>query len=437
MLVVIILLGLRLLLVIYSLSIIFAIITSCSLVLLGQVVPSSIDLKPKHCKLLLLMFRLKCNYSTWRGGFWNASTPNTVRVVHRFLTGSSINRTDLGTLVLLRHGQSEWNAVPTFTGWCDAKLTVRGIEEAIEAGLLLRSRGFQKFDAAFTSNLDRASRTCQLALEAAGCASSTPMIKSASLNERHYGCLQGRRKNDIELLAEYGKEHLTKWRREFRAAPPPMDENHEYYELPPAPLTESLEDCQKRVLRYWSDEILPTLQPGKTILIAAHSNTLRALVAHLDDVPEDQISNLHIPNSVPCIYRFNEDGTSVLPKLENSAGATRGHWLFSLENQARLRSKIGGTGSFLQSVFDAWDTNGDGVLSLEEIETGLRQIMGGEDIAITFVAAKILEEIDMDGTSSLSSEEFQKYATGVYQRYMPGFMDSASTGSLSSVTISQ
>lgn len=307
----------------------------------------------------------------------------------------------------------------------------------MEAGDLLRSRGFNHFDVAFTSNLDRASRTCQLTLEAAGCVESTPMIKSFFLNERHYGCLQGRKKNDVELVKEFGKDQLTKWRREFRAAPPPMTEDHEYYEPPPAPLTESLEDCQKRVLQYWKEEIVPTVQPGKTILITAHSNTIRALVAHLDEVPEDQISNLHIPNSVPCVYRFSQDGTSSLPQLTNAAGGTRGHWLFSLENQERLRSKIGGTGSFLQSIFDAWDTNGDGVLSLEEIEIGLRQIMGGEDIAISFIAAKILEEIDMDGSAYLEPEEFQKYAIGVLQHYMPGFMEDATGNAIESSSQSE
>jgi Ca2+-binding EF-hand superfamily protein len=106
--------------------------------------------------------------------------------------------------------------------------------------------------------------------------------------------------------------------------------------------------------------------------------------------------------------------------LENAAGGTRGHWLFSYENQERLRNKIGVTSSFIQSIFDAWDLNGDGVLSLEEIQTGLRQIMGGEDIVISFVAAKILEEIDKDGSATLSPSEFGEFAATVYEKYAPG-----------------
>ena len=155
------------------------------------------------------------------------------------------------------------------------------------------------------------------------------------------------------------------------------------------------------------------------------SSSVRALVAHLDEVPEEQVPNLRIPNSVPCVYQFNKEGVPVLPKLENAAGGTRGHWMFSVENQERLRSKIGGTDAFVHSIFDAWDTNGDGVLTLEELQTGLRQIMGGEDLAINFVAAKILEEIDRDGSATLDPGEFRKYALTAYHKYLPGFMEKA------------
>ncbi|CAB9517591.1 3-bisphosphoglycerate-dependent phosphoglycerate mutase [Seminavis robusta] len=350
-----------------------------------------------------------------------------VRTVEQTRLFSS-NAEDSGTatVVLLRHGQSTFNSLPTFTGWCDPPLTPRGVEEAMEAGALLKQRGFRQFDVAFTSTLSRAIKTLDLTLEEAGCLSSTPVEKAHQLNERHYGALQGKRKDDPELMEKYGKELVMHWRRDFKALPPPMDETHEYYEPPPAPLTESLEQCQHRVLEYWKEAIVPVLQPEKKILLVAHSNTIRALVAHLDKVPEEQVPNIHIPNSVPCVYRFcGERGTPVSTRLENAAGGTHGHWLFSYQNQERLRSKVGGTGVFLQSVFDAWDTNGDGVLSLQEIEAGLRQIMGGEDIAVSFIAAKILEEIDMDGSATLSPEEFREFGSSVYQKYMPGFMDSA------------
>lgn len=329
------------------------------------------------------------------------------------------------TVVLLRHGQSTWNATPTFTGWANPPLTEKGAKEAVEAGGLLRERGYQHFDLAFTSSLDRAIETCDLALEAAGCQDSTHVVKAHQLNERHYGALQGKLKNCPDLEREHGKENLIQWRRHFKATPPPMDPSHEHYQPPPAPLTESLQDCQDRVMNYWNETIVPALEPGKNILIAAHSNTIRALVAHLDEVPEPQVPNIRIPNSVPCVYRFCEDGTPVLPKLQNMAGGTRGHWLFSAENQDRLREEIGGTGSFVQSIFDAWDTNGDGVLSLEEIQAGLRQVRRGEknNLAMNFIAGKILQEIDADGSTTLASEEFQEFAVGVYEKYLPGFMD--------------
>lgn len=169
--------------------------------------------------------------------------------------------------------------------------------------------------------------------------------------------------------------------------------------------------------------MVPVLKPEKTILLVAHSNTIRALVSHLDQVPEDQIPNIHIPNGVPCVYQFSKDGATVLPRLENDFGGTRGHWLFSVENQRRLRNKIGGTSSFFQSIFDAWDVNGDGVLTREEIVTGLRQLMGGDDIAVRFIAAKLLERIDMEGSATLDPQQFYHFAAAVYRKnYLPGFM---------------
>lgn len=204
-------------------------------------------------------------------------------------------KTDVATVVLLRHGQSTWNAIPTFTGWCNPPLTPRGVGEAIEAGELLKTRGYNHFDVAFTSTLDRAIQTCELALDGAGCRSSTTVVKAFQLNERHYGALQGKRKDDPDLEMMYGKDQLKHWRRDFRAIPPAMDETHDHHMQPPAPLTESLAQCQERVLHYWNESIVPTLEPEKTVLIAAHSNTIRALVAHLDAVPEDQVPNIHIP----------------------------------------------------------------------------------------------------------------------------------------------
>ena len=139
-----------------------------------------------------------------------------------------------GSLVLLRHGQSLWNKIPTFTGWCDVPLTPRGVKQAHEAGKLLNKRGF-KFDVAFTSQLQRAIETCEEVLKEAD--PDVTIQKAWQLNERHYGALQGRAKRDPELFKKYGEANLTAWRREFHATPPPMDSSHPYFQPPPAPVT--------------------------------------------------------------------------------------------------------------------------------------------------------------------------------------------------------
>jgi 2,3-bisphosphoglycerate-dependent phosphoglycerate mutase len=138
------------------------------------------------------------------------------------------------TLVLLRHGQSTWNKIPTFTGWCDVALTPEGESEAKEAGELLRDRGY-RFDIAFTSELQRARQTCYMALEGLG--GSLPVVEAWQLNERHYGALQGRAKDDPALFADFGEDQLSSWRRDFDSTPPPMLPNHPYFQDPPAPVT--------------------------------------------------------------------------------------------------------------------------------------------------------------------------------------------------------
>lgn len=326
----------------------------------------------------------------------------------------------LATLVILRHGQSTWNATPTFTGWCDAPLTERGLSEAKSSGELLWERGLANFDVAYTSTLSRAIVTCELALKHSP---STPVEKAWQLNERHYGALQGHLKDDPEIEATHGLENLTAWRRDFSAAPPAMDEDHPHYAEPPAPRTESLEDCQRRVLGYWNETILPSLRPNSSALLVAHSNTLRGLVSYLDKVPVEKVPHIHIPNSVPCLYKIDPaSGEVVSPLLDSAAGGSRGQWIFSSENHERLRGKIGGSGSFSRSIFDAWDLNGDGELDRREIEIGLKDLMGGEDIAASALAGKILEEIDQDDSQTLDWEEFEMHALDACRKFMPGLM---------------
>lgn len=174
---------------------------------------------------------------------WNSilsrSAKTRCRIRKRFSQSSESANGNIASVVFLRHGQSLWNKIPTFSGWCDVPLTEHGIEQAKEAGTLLRERGFN-FDIAYTSQLQRAKITCETAIEATESEHAIPVIAAWQLNERHYGILQGRAKDDPVLIGDHGHDQITRWRREFYATPPPMDEGHPYYEPPPAPLTGKL-----------------------------------------------------------------------------------------------------------------------------------------------------------------------------------------------------
>ncbi|MGH8528970.1 MAG: 2,3-diphosphoglycerate-dependent phosphoglycerate mutase [Nevskiales bacterium] len=216
-------------------------------------------------------------------------------------------------LVLLRHGQSQWNLENRFTGWVDVDITEQGRVEGIEAGRLLRAEGLQ-FDLAFTSVLKRAIRTLWLTLDELD-QMWIPVERSWRLNERHYGDLQGLNKS--EMAQKFGDAQVTLWRRSFDVPPPPMDAknpNHprfdrRYGHLDPhlLPGTESLKLTLDRVLPYWDDRIVPEVRDGKTVLIVAHGNSLRALVKYLDNISDQDIVSLNIPTGVPLLYELGED----------------------------------------------------------------------------------------------------------------------------------
>jgi len=359
---------------------------------------------------------------------------NKYRLMNRFLSSCTkdpllrLSENDkIATLVLIRHGESIWNADPTFSGWCDPALTEKGRIEASETGKLLKSRGFTYFDRAYTSTLQRAFQTCDSVLNEASSgsfANNTKIEKAWQLNERHYGALQGLKKGCPELLEKYGAKQLESWRRGFHSSPPPMTKDHEYYLPPPAPLTESLSDCQDRVKKYWYDIILPSLVPKSKVLIAAHANTLRALVSYIDKVDLDKIPNIHIPNSIPCVYHIDKNGEVVSQVLDSAAGATRGHYMFSPENAARLKSKIGGTShSYIRAIFNSWDVNNDNVLSKQEVMDGLKAVRGTEDPTFAVMAAKIFEEVDVDGSETLDLEEFDELAVKAFQKFLPDMVE--------------
>jgi 2,3-bisphosphoglycerate-dependent phosphoglycerate mutase len=211
-------------------------------------------------------------------------------------------------LVLLRHGESDWNAENRFTGWVDVDLTQKGCDEARAAGVLLKQEGVH-FSSAFTSVLIRAIRTGWLALEQMHLA-WIPVSRSWRLNERHYGALQGLSKS--ETAAKFGEERVNAWRRSYDVAPPPLDRSAErwdprYADLSPAelPRAESLKDTMARVLPYWHESIAPVLKSGGTVLITGHGTALRGLVKHLDGVSDHDILDVNIPNGIPLIYELD------------------------------------------------------------------------------------------------------------------------------------
>ncbi len=216
-----------------------------------------------------------------------------------------------GKLVLLRHGQSIWNLENLFTGWIDVDLSAQGLEEAKESGRLLKAEGIA-FDLAFTSVLKRAIRTLWIALDEMDMM-WLPVERSWRLNERHYGALQGLDK--AQTVAKHGAEQVKIWRRSYDIPPPPLDASHpqhprfdrRYAVVPAAelPASESLKDTLARVLPFWSERIAPELVAGRNVLVAAHGNSLRAMVKMLDQMTDEAIVELNIPTGVPLVYELD------------------------------------------------------------------------------------------------------------------------------------
>ena len=214
------------------------------------------------------------------------------------------------TLVLLRHGQSQWNLENRFTGWWDSDLSDKGIAEARAAGRLLKARGFD-FDACFTSVQTRAIRTLHLVLHEMD-RLWLPVTKDWRLNERHYGGLTGLNKQ--EMIDKVGEEQVRIWRRSFDIPPPPLDADSPYdvsrdrrYAGVAVPTTESLKDTIARAVPYYEAEIAPALKAGKRVLVAAHGNSLRGIIKYLSDIGDDEIVGLEIPTGKPIVYELNDD----------------------------------------------------------------------------------------------------------------------------------
>lgn len=216
-------------------------------------------------------------------------------------------------IVLLRHGESTWNKENRFTGWTDVDLTEQGVEEAIAAGKLLKKEGFS-FDVAFTSVLKRANKTLNVVLEELD-QLWIPVTHHWRLNERHYGSLQGL--NKAETAAKFGDDQVLVWRRSYDVPPPPLEEGDErlnlddprYADMQPGefPRTECLKDTVARFVPYWLESIAPVVKSGKHVIIAAHGNSLRALIKYLDNVPDDDIVAVNVPTAQPLVYELDAD----------------------------------------------------------------------------------------------------------------------------------
>ncbi|XP_067012618.2 phosphoglycerate mutase 2 [Anabrus simplex] len=219
-------------------------------------------------------------------------------------------------IVMVRHGESEWNQKNLFCGWYDANLSERGKQEAVAAGKAIKAAGLH-FDAAHTSVLTRAIKTLEAILKEIGQA-NLPVHRTWRLNERHYGGLTGL--NKAETAKKYGEEQVQIWRRSFDIPPPPMEKDHKYYKeivedpryakepkKEEFPMFESLKLTIERTLPYWNDVIVPELKSGKKILIAAHGNSLRGIVKHLDNMSDDAIMNLNLPTGIPFVYELDAD----------------------------------------------------------------------------------------------------------------------------------
>ncbi|CAN5117379.1 phosphoglyceromutase [soil metagenome] len=244
-------------------------------------------------------------------------------------------------LILLRHGHSEWNAKNLFTGWVDVDLNEQGLAEAARGADLLRDAGLTP-DVLHTSLLRRAILTAQIVLNGID-RHWIPVRRSWRLNERHYGALQGKDKK--ETLAEFGEEQFMMWRRSYDVPPPPIADDDPYSQVSDAryadlpdeimPRTECLADVIDRLLPYWYDAIVPDLLAGKTVLVTAHGNSLRALVKHLDGMSEDAVISLNIPTGIPLLYELNADLKPITPGGTYLDPAAAADAIAAVANQGR------------------------------------------------------------------------------------------------------
>uniref|UniRef100_A0A7S2JUX7 Phosphoglycerate mutase n=1 Tax=Leptocylindrus danicus TaxID=163516 RepID=A0A7S2JUX7_9STRA len=294
-----------------------------------------------NARYILGLAALASSNALFVSAFVHSSTSS--RAFARSASVASKTILDAHTLVLLRHGESTWNNENKFTGWVDVPLSEKGETEARASGKLLKEEGIE-FDLCYTSVLRRAIHTLYLALEEMD-RMYLPVTHSWRLNERHYGALQGLNKQ--ETVDEYGKDQVLIWRRSYDIPPPPItDKSSEHYPgndkrykdvaEEDLPMAESLALTEDRFLVEWQEKIVPLIKDNKTILIAAHGNTLRALVKYLDGIPSSDIAELNIPTGVPLVYELDDD-LKPIPQ-QDAIAPLQGRYL---GNQEDIRARIG------------------------------------------------------------------------------------------------
>lgn len=307
-----------------------------------------------------------------------------------------------GLLVLVRHGESTYNKNNMFCGWADSVLTKEGEEAARQTGELLSKRGFE-FDRVFTSELSRAQKTveCMVGpMKLGGSKWQGEAECTWRLNERHYGDLQGRRKDDPELLSRFGEDTVWNWRRSFDSPPPAMSPDHgDYpYSSSRGVVAESLSDCLERVRTYWEESICPCLEEGEQVLVVAHANTLRSLIKVIDGVSDQAVRNIFVPNTIPMVYHL--DRVSLAPLGPKDCNGMAGEFLVTPENHERVAA-LYDTG-LLRTLFSSLDLNGDGFIDRAELRVGLLRAEDNDSRG----DLQNLSTGDIDGDGKISFDEF-------------------------------
>jgi len=347
------------------------------------------------------------------------------------------------TVIFLRHGQSTWNEASLFTGWADVELTTLGKNEAAKAATAMWKEGFE-VDVAYTSRLKRAQQTLEIVLKITG-QEHVHVHKCWKLNERMYGALTGLNKK--ETAEKYGADQVKEWRRSFDTRPPDIDRSskywpgndNEYAHIPEddIPLAECLKDTIERTVPYWERDIVPALKRGKTVLVAAHGNSIRGLLKHLDGISDEGIMDVEVPTGIPLVYHLDAD----LQPLhhERAVKPLSGYFLGDSDAVAAAQKQVAeqsqvrygeketteeedrflciGSGCVMLSngdmrdAFDAFDTDGNGLITAAELQRAISRLSDGEEEATDAQVAEMIQAVDRNNDGQIDFGEFVQALT--------------------------